>query len=100
MVLLHTGSVRTEEREMFRIFVCATRRHDWPNYTQIRGKVEAHVPASMVLARVVAAVMPTSGRAVMLAITLLAFGNSAHATCDADGFISGANGPIVLGTAG
>ena len=36
----------------------------------------------------------------MLAITLLAFGNSAHATCDADGFISGANGPIVLGTAG
>src|ERR1700722_9085993 len=85
---------------MFRIFVCATRRHDWPNYTQIRGKVEARVPASMVLARVVAAVMPTSGRAVMLAITLLAFGNSAHATCDADGFISGANGPIVLGTAG
>ena len=36
----------------------------------------------------------------MLAITLLAFGNSAHATCDADGFITGANGPIVLGTAG
>jgi outer membrane autotransporter protein len=36
----------------------------------------------------------------MLAITLLAFGNSAHAACDADGFISGANGPIVLGTAG
>ena len=35
----------------------------------------------------------------MLAIALLAFGNSAHATCDADGFISGANGPIVLGTA-
>jgi outer membrane autotransporter protein len=58
------------------------------------------VPASMVLARVVAAVMPTSGRAVMLAITLLAFGNSAHATCDADGSITGANGPIVLGTAG
>ena len=58
------------------------------------------MPASMVLARVVAAVMPTSGRAVMLAIALLAFGNSAHATCDADGFITGANGPIVLGTAG
>ena len=56
--------------------------------------------ASLVLARVVAAVMPTSGRAVMLAITLLAFGNSAHATCDANGFITGANGPIVLGTAG
>ena len=56
--------------------------------------------ASMVLARVVAAVMPTSGRAVMLAITLLAFGNSAHATCDANGIITGANGPIVLGTAG
>jgi outer membrane autotransporter protein len=36
----------------------------------------------------------------MLAITLLAFGNSAHATCDADGSITGANGPIVLGTAG
>jgi hypothetical protein len=76
------------------------RRHGWPNETQIRGKVEARVPASMVLARVVAAVMPTSGRAVMLAITLLAFGNSAHATCDADGSITGVNGPIVLGTAG
>ena len=56
--------------------------------------------ASMVLARVVAAVMPTSGRAVMLATILLAFGDSAHAACDAMGFITGANGPIVLGTAG
>jgi len=36
----------------------------------------------------------------MLAITLLAFGKSAHAACDANGFITGANGPIVLGTAG
>ena len=54
----------------------------------------------MVLARVVAAVMRTSGRGATLAITLLAFGGSAHAACDAMGFITGANGPIVLGTAG
>jgi outer membrane autotransporter protein len=36
----------------------------------------------------------------MLAITLLAFGNSAHATCDANGFITGDNSAIILGTAG
>ena len=76
------------------------RRRGGPNETRILGKVEARVPASRVLARVIAAVMPTSGRAVTLAITLLAFGKSAHATCDADGSITGANGPIVLGTAG
>ena len=35
-----------------------------------------------------------------MAIALLALGNSAHATCDANGIITGANGPIVLGTAG
>ena len=58
------------------------------------------MPASKVLARVVAAVMRTSGRAVMPLIALLAFGDSAHAACDAMGFITGANGPIVLGTAG
>ena len=39
-------------------------------------------------------------RAVMLAIALLALGNSAHASCDANGIITGVNGPIVLGTAG
>ena len=44
--------------------------------------------------------MLASGRAVILAITLFAVGDSAHAACDVDGVITGVNGPIVLGTAG
>jgi uncharacterized protein with beta-barrel porin domain len=42
----------------------------------------------------------TAVRAAMPAIALLALGSAAHATCDANGIITGANGPIVLGTAG
>ena len=79
--------------------VCG-RRHDWPHETQIRGKADACLLAITALARLVAAVMPTAVSAVMLAIVLLALGNSAHASCDANGIITGANGPIVLGTAG
>jgi hypothetical protein len=58
------------------------------------------VPASAVLARIVAAVMPTSRRAATLAITLLAFANSAHAACDANGVITGDNTAIELGSSG
>jgi autotransporter-associated beta strand protein len=48
----------------------------------------------------VAAVMPAAVRAAILAVALLALGNAAHATCDANGVITGANGAIVLGSAG
>src|SRR5580698_5953554 len=76
------------------------RRHSWPKETQIGGKVRARVSVNTALGRIVAIVMPTSGLAVTLVITFLAFGNTAHAACDANGFITDANGPIVLGTAG
>jgi autotransporter-associated beta strand protein len=56
--------------------------------------------ARTALAGLVAAVMPTAVRAVMLTIALLAFGNAAQANCDANGIITGANGAIVLGSAG
>src|SRR5437660_1213886 len=42
----------------------------------------------------------TAVRTVMPAIALLALGNAARAACDANGVITGANGAIVLGTAG
>jgi outer membrane autotransporter protein len=62
--------------------------------------VRARVSVNTALGRIVAIVMPTSGLAVTLVITFLAFGNTAHAACDANGFITDANGPIVLGTGG
>jgi hypothetical protein len=61
------------------------RRHGWPTEIEIRGKVEARVPASMVLARVVAAVMPTSGRAPMSTMS----SRSAQATTSETAFEAG-----------
>ena len=60
----------------------------------------ARLLAITALAELVGAVMPAAVRAVMLAIALLALSNPAQATCDANGIITGANGAIVLGTAG
>jgi hypothetical protein len=44
--------------------------------------------------------MPAAVRAVMLPIALLALGSAAQANCDANGIITGANGAVVLGSAG
>ena len=60
----------------------------------------ARLLAITALAELVGDVMPAAVRAVMLAIALLALSNPAQATCDASGIITGANGAIVLGTAG
>jgi uncharacterized protein with beta-barrel porin domain len=68
--------------------------------TEVRGEAGARPLASTALAGLVAAVMPTALRAVMPAISLLALGNPAHATCDANGIITGANGAIALNMAG
>ena len=84
-----------------RAWYVGERRRNWPNETQIRGKVEAHVLASLVLARVVAAVMPTSGRASDAGyyVACLWQLSARRMRCQRihHGYL---NGPIVLGTAG
>lgn len=65
--------------------------------TAVQGEAVASLLASTALTRLVAPVLAVP---VVLTTALLALGNAAHATCQPNGIIDGANSAIVLGVAG
>jgi autotransporter-associated beta strand protein len=75
------------------------RTHQTALQAQVIARLLASTGLIGLVPTIISAATPAAVR-VVLATALLAFGNTAHATCYPNGTIDGANGAIVLGSAG